>query len=152
MSQLQRYLLLMVCLLAREQCRAQLPVPAPQQVQIENLSLPGAFEIRATDSPVFLSAHAIIEKSTQSGWVRVASNVLLGEVCARNPSPECISLAAGASLRPVRWTGFSCSAQCNRQCKKNVYRGPGTFRLTIFSCDKTVRFHGPPFKLPSAPR
>jgi hypothetical protein len=150
MSHSRRYVLLTACLLVWQQCLAQLQAPVEQPVQIENLTQPGAFEIQAAGSPISLSTRAVIEKYTPSGWVPIADNFLLGEACPSGAPPDCITLAAGAKLRPVRWTGFSCSGQCNHHCKKNVYRGPGTFRLTIFSCDNKTRFHGPAFKLPAA--
>jgi hypothetical protein len=102
-------------------------------------------------SPISLTTQLFVEKQTGSGWITVASNLTLAEECPAGALPMCTGLNAGATLRPVRWTGFSCSGQCAGHCKKNVYLGPGTFRLTALTCDRTVSFHSAPFHLPPSP-
>ncbi len=141
-------LLALACLLAAAALQAQAP---PGGVRIVNLAQAGAFELEATDAPVSLSMHAAVEKQTATGWVTVADNLLLAAACHTGEPPQCVELAAGGKLRPVRWTGWSCSGQCNHHCKKNVYAGPGTFRLTVFSCDRSSSTHGPSFQLPASP-
>ena len=51
-------------------------------------------------------------------------------------------------LRPVPWTGMSCSSQCNHACDKNRWFGGGRFRFVVTSCDGKSRFEGPIFELP----
>jgi hypothetical protein len=117
------------------------------QVAVENLDQPGAVSIQAVESPVDLAMQATVEKKTATAWVTVARNFSLGEQCPVPEHPDCIHLNAGATIRPVRWTGFTCSGQCTGHCKKNVYLGPGVFRLTVFSCDRTASFHSAAFHL-----
>jgi len=124
---------------------------APPRVEIQNLAQPGSFEIQAAGGAVSLAAEAHVEKQTPGGWVTVATNFLLLEKCPDGDPPRCVDLAPGARLHPVRWTGFSCSGQCNQQCKKNVYEGPGSFRLIVFRCDRAERFQSAPFQLPATP-
>lgn len=120
--------------------------PAWAAVTVENLAQPGAFEIRGVDAPTSLSMDGVIEKATPSGWVVVAQ-VSLGERCLEDSRPQCRDLAPGAVLRPVRWSGFSCSGQCGIHCKQNIYLGPGTFRVRVTDCDHANPVYGPPFQL-----
>jgi hypothetical protein len=53
-------------------------------------------------------------------------------------------------LRPVAWSGMSCSSQCNHSCDKNV-RLHGHYRFVVRSCDGKTRFEGPVFELPKTP-
>ena len=124
---------------------------SPPRVEVRNLAAAGAFEIQVTGSPVSLATQAHMEKETADGWVTVATNLFLVEQCTKIAPPKCISVRSEAPLRPVPWTGYSCSGQCNHQCKKIVYLGPGNFRLTVFSCDRRESFLGAPFRLPAAP-
>jgi hypothetical protein len=124
------------------------PFPA---VQVNNLALPGAFEIQVGKEPISLATQAYIEKQSESEWVTATAHMALVEECKTASPSSCIDLAAGARLRPVRWVGYSCSGQCDRSCKKNLYLGPGVFRLAILSCDKKTRYWGAPFQLPAAP-
>lgn len=112
----------------------------PTRVEIANLAPAGAFEIQATGSALSLATQAHLEKRTASGWAVVSTDFMLVEKCPDIAPPKCISVLPDVPIRPVRWSGYSCSGQCNDQCKKNVYPGPGTFRLTIFSCDRTETF------------
>jgi len=123
----------------------------PPRVEIRDLTPAGAFEIQATGSPVSLATQARMEKQTAEGWVTASTNLILGERCTTVAPPNCISVGADVPLRPVPWTGYFCSGQCNDQCKKDFYLGPGIFRLTVFSCDRRESFHGPPFRLPAKP-
>jgi hypothetical protein len=121
---------------------------APPRVEIRNLEHAGAFEIQVNGSTVSLATQAHMEKRTDAGWVTVSTSLIILDECPAAAPPSCINVRADAPLRPVPWTGYSCSGQCNDECKKNVYLGPGTFRLTVFSCDHRETFHSPPFHLP----
>jgi len=50
-------------------------------------------------------------------------------------------------LRPVPWSGMSCSSQCTFNCNKNSFLR-GRFRFVVTSCDGKSRFEGPVFELP----
>ena len=120
--------------------------------EILSLQTPGAFEIRAGAQPVSLAGHAQVEKQTPSGWVPVGNPILLLEQCPSAEPPACVTVAPDKPLRPVAWTGYSCSGQCNSSCKKNVYFGPGNYRLAALSCDRSEKLYSPVFHLPRAPR
>ena len=101
--------------------------------QVRNLEKPGAFAI---EGGVSLRNRAAIEQQTKAGWRPVFEEFYLTEDCAAVARlPACVTLKPGETLRPVRWTGFTCQGQCPRSCKKNIYRPPGTFRLTLTTCD-----------------
>ena len=124
--------------------------PAMSGIVITNLPSPGTFSIRASGAPLQLSNKAFIEIQRSRRWVRTA-DVSLDEHCGASPAPQCMSLKAGATIRPVRWDGFLCSGQCGQSCKANPYAGPGVARLTVISCTQAVQYHGPPFILPRQP-
>ena len=103
--------------------------------QVHNLERPGAFVIEGAPSGISLEKRGRIEQQTADGWRPVFEEFYLGEHCSAIATlPQCVALAPGEALRPVRWTGFTCSGQCPRPCKRNIYRPPGTFRLTLTKC------------------
>jgi hypothetical protein len=112
--------------------------------QVRNLDKPGAFAI---EGGVSLRNRAAIEQQTKAGWRPVFEEFYLTEDCAAAARlPACVTLKPGETLRPVRWTGFTCQGQCSRSCKKNIYRPPGTFRLTLTTCDG-AQLSGAPFHM-----
>ena len=112
--------------------------------QVRNLEKPGAFAI---EGGVSLQSRGAIEQQTKAGWRPVFEEFYLTEDCAAVARlPACVTLKPGETLRPVRWTGFTCKGQCPRPCKKNIYRPPGTFRLTLTMCDGT-HLSGAPFHM-----
>lgn len=124
------------------------PTPA---VTITN-GKPGEFKLDAK-SAVKLKTLASIEMLRDGKWTNVSDRFDLGdgyrlvERCDGKPG-ACLDLAAGASLSPVPWTGYSCSSQCNKSCDKNVQYGEGDYRLVVTSCDGKATFTGPTFHLP----
>jgi hypothetical protein len=116
-------------------------------VEIRNLAQPGAFVIDASPSGASFAKLGRIEQQTTRGWEPVFEEFRLLEDCgAMATLPACVTLAPGASLRPVRWTGYTCRGQCPRPCKGNVYRPPGTFRLVLALCGGG-EVTGPPFRM-----
>jgi hypothetical protein len=112
--------------------------------QVRNLEKPGAFAI---EGGLSLQSRGAIEQQTKAGWRPVFEEFYLTEDCAAVARlPACVTLKPGETLRPVRWTGFTCKGQCPRPCKKNIYRPPGTFRLTLTMCDGT-QLSGAPFHM-----
>lgn len=124
-------------------------------VAITNLG-PGRFEIE-TGTPTRLATVATIEKQLASGSWSAFSNLDLGmgyrlvEACGE-AAPSCVDLAPGRPLHPVPFSGLSCSSQCNPSCDKNVWIGPGWFRLVVDGCEPGAaasnRAVGMPFELP----
>ena len=103
--------------------------------QPRNLDRPGAFEIDGAGSGISLEKRGRIEQQTATGWRPVFEEFYLTNDCAAVATlPACVTLAPGETLRPIPWTGFTCSGQCPRPCKRNIYRPPGTFRLMLTTC------------------
>jgi hypothetical protein len=119
----------------------------------------GRFEIaNAGAASVSLSVHASIERKSASGTFEaiesrfdVGKGYRLVEQCRSTDDAPCVDVAAGATLVPVRWSGFNCSAQCNGTCRANSFEGPGTFRLVVSACDGSGKIAGPTFELPDNP-
>ncbi|HSQ65906.1 MAG TPA: hypothetical protein VLM85_21945, partial [Polyangiaceae bacterium] len=72
------------------------------------------------------------------------------ETCAEDK--PCVDVAPGHPFVPVPWSGFDCSAQCNKSCRENSFEGPGTFRLVVHACDDDAIAAGPAFELPEVLR
>jgi hypothetical protein len=115
--------------------------------EVRNLKQPGAFAIEASSSGAAFQKQGRIEQRTADGWRTVFDEFSLVEDCeAVATLPACVTLPLGAVLRPVPWSGYTCSGQCPRPCKKNFYRPPGTFRLVLASCEGE-RVTGVPFHM-----
>lgn len=117
-------------------------------VQIRNGPRPGALEIRAA-TPVALAPDLLVERQRADGSFEPVRNLDLDSLhltasCARPPG-TCVRVDA-AGLRPVPWSGMSCSAQCRQICDRNV-RLHGRFRFVALSCDRRTRYEGAVFAL-----
>ncbi len=133
---------------------ATVSVPATPPVQITNFGV-GRFEISATGgAPVRIRTPGTMERQNPDGtWVSVGERFDVGtgykllDKCPERtaPLPACVDVT---TLVPVRWTGFNCSAQCNGTCRANSFEGPGTFRLSVTSCDGATTVVGKPFDMP----
>jgi hypothetical protein len=111
--------------------------------------VPGALELR-THGTVELSSDLIVERQRDDGSFEPLLHLDLDSMklvatCDQHPN-ACVKVDE-RGLRPVPWSGMSCSAQCNATCDKNV-RLHGRFRFVVLSCDGGTRFEGPIFKLP----
>jgi hypothetical protein len=114
--------------------------------QVRNLAQPGAFAIEASPSGASFEKRGRIEQKTATGWETVFDEFYLVNDCGAVATlPACVTLAPGAQLRPVPWSGYTCYAQCPRPCKSNVYRPPGTFRLVLTVCGGGAQVMGTPF-------
>ena len=122
-------------------------------IAVNNLpAAPGAFEVVNHGGALDLAWAVRVEKLVEGGWSPiVVDNLELVERCGEPKNASCRTLAAGGSIRPVPWTGYSCSSQCNAACRANVYYGPGRFRFVVEDCPQTHRFDGPLFELPTVP-
>lgn len=120
---------------------------------------PGVLAIENTgDVPLHLATAPRIEGVDSSGvFTKVDGLDLEGlpekgmrlvEHCEDKPG-TCVDLAAHATLHPVRWSGMSCSAQCNGTCRANAFLG-GRFRWVVSLCDGG-EVAGPVFDLPPDP-
>jgi hypothetical protein len=135
------------------------PPPAPVgAIIVRNGAKPGELELVARED-VDVSVWLGVERETADGAFEDFSHLDLGglklvEKCptdADAPFPPCIHLTKGQTLRPVPWTGYSCSSQCNHECTKNVYYADQRFRFVVKTCKSGERFEAPVFQVPKAP-
>jgi hypothetical protein len=127
------------------------PVSAPA-VQVRNGPSPGSLELRANGTAE-LAPELIVERQLGDGSFEPVQNLDLGSMklvtaCDQRAN-SCVRVDE-RRLRPVPWSGMSCSSQCNHSCDKNV-RLHGRFRFVVTSCDGKTRFEGPVFELPKTP-
>lgn len=122
---------------------------ASAAVEIRNGLVPGSLELVAR-GVIELDAELMVEQQLGNGSFESVKNLDLGSMrlissCEQRFS-TCIQLDE-RGLKPLPWSGMSCSSQCNRTCDKNQ-RLEGRFRFVIKSCDGKNRFEGPTFELP----
>jgi hypothetical protein len=118
-------------------------------VEIHNGPTPGELELRAHGT-VELAPELIVEQQRADGtFERVQyldrDTLRLVASCDRRPG-TCVKIDE-RGLRPVPWSGMSCSSQCNPNCDRNVPMY-GRFRFVAMSCDGETRFEGPVFERP----
>lgn len=125
------------------------PARGPR-VEVRNGATPGSLEIVAHDA-ISLDAKLIVERATSTGGFEPVpldlDSMRLVESCS-DKIGTCVALEAGRTLKPVPWSGMSCSSQCNQTCDKNVYRA-GRHRFVVVACDGKQRFEGPVFEMPA---
>jgi len=126
-------------------------VALPPPPVVVTVMTPGAFEIEnTTRAPVKLATEARIERD--GAPLDAVDDYRLVEDCSAKPD-ACVEIPAGATLRPVPWTGFSCSSQCNQNCDKNVWMGgAASFRFAVKTCDGARTIRTPAFTMPRDPR
>jgi hypothetical protein len=125
---------------------------AAMPLLIRNLDQPGAFEIENTGERIELAWDVRVQQKKGDAWEdRVVEDLRLVEDCQTPPAAPCRTLEKGTRVRPVPWTGFSHTAQCQKAARANVYLGPGTFRFVVSSCDGARKYYGDPFQLPERP-
>lgn len=112
----------------------------------------GEFSVEAK-SAVELRTAIEVERLDGSKWDVQVADLHLIDACPTKGTtvPPCRKLAAGAIVRPPRYTGYTCSSQCAVDCDKNVQLN-GTVRYVVRSCDGTERWHSAPVKVtPASP-
>lgn len=135
---------------------ASAPAPRGGTIGLTNV-FPGTLSIENTgDVGVRLATVPTIESADSAGvWKRVEGLDLEGlpgkgmrlvESCQDSPG-TCVTIPPHAVFHPVRWSGMSCSSQCNGTCRANAYYG-GRFRWVVKLCDGG-EIAGPPFTLPA---
>ena len=130
-----------------------LPSASTAAVEIRNGPNPGSLELRVK-GVVELDPDLIVERQLGDGSFQPVQNLDLSSMklvasCDQSIG-RCVRVDDGG-LRPVAWSGMSCSSQCNHSCDKNV-RLSGRYRFVVRSCDGQTRFEGPVFELPKTPR
>jgi hypothetical protein len=123
--------------------------PDDATVVVHNLSLPGAFEVENRGPEIELAWAVTIQRELKGEWSDRVTDLALVEKCGQSPPAGCVPLPHGAKIRPVRWNGLTCGAQCAATCRANVYLGPGRFRFVASSCDGKRKFPGPAFEMPA---
>jgi hypothetical protein len=120
---------------------------------IRNLNPPGAFEVENTGDAIELSWTVGVEQKVGEAWEsRVVEELRLVEQCDPPPTTRCRNLDKGVKIRPIPWTGFSHTAQCQTSARANIYLGPGTFRFVVTSCDGSRKYYSEGFTLPAKPQ
>ena len=127
----------------------QAATPA-RALEWRNQSTPGALEIAALGAALELRPELMVERLQAGGAFEPVPNLDLGSMklvaACRQAISGCVRIDQ-RGLRPVPWTGMSCSSQCNQTCDKNQ-RLSGRFRFVVKSCDGATRYDGPVFELP----
>jgi hypothetical protein len=123
--------------------------PAEENIVVTNSTPAGSFEIENRGRDIDLSLAVTVQQFYRNEWKDRLNNVKLVEQCGVLPKDNHIVLLHGQSLRPVPWTGFSCSAQCSGDCRANMYMGPDTFRFAVTEMNGKRRFYSPAFLLPA---
>ncbi|UFZ03236.1 hypothetical protein LQG66_28955 [Bradyrhizobium ontarionense] len=118
-------------------------------VEIRNGPTPSELELRAHGT-VELASELIVEEQRADGTFARAQDLdrdslRLVASCDRRPG-TCVTIDE-RGLRPVPWSGMSCSSQCGRDCDRN-FPMYGRFRFVVMSCDGGTRFEGPVFERP----
>jgi len=121
---------------------------ATPAVEVRNGPRPGEVELRANQT-VDLAAELMVERQRDDGSFVLVKGLDLGSLklvasCGQQVG-ACVRIDE-RGLRPVPWTGMSCSAQCNNICDRNV-PSSGRFRFVVTTCDGKQRFEGPVFEL-----
>lgn len=128
-----------------------LPSTSDPAVEIRNGANPGSLEL-AVHGTVDLDPELIVEQQLSDGSFQPLQNLDLGSMKLVTSCDQQIKACVRVDeqgLRPVPWSGMSCSSQCNHSCDKNV-RLYGRYRFVVRSCDGKTRFEGPVFELPKA--
>lgn len=83
-------------------------------------------------SAVSVHSAMMIEQAVGAAkWERLAvQNLLLRSRCDA-PKPEMISIASGASMTALPWTGRHCASQCAESCRAEVQYPPGQYRYVV---------------------
>jgi len=114
---------------------------------------PGAFTLTANEAVKLKTVASIERKDDKGKWADISKGFDVGVgyrliAACTDKAPECVSIAAGGTLSPEPWTGYTCSSQCNGDCDKNGRYGEGDYRLVVTSCDGKATFTGPVFHMP----
>jgi hypothetical protein len=135
------------------------PAPAPATyasasatIEIFNGPTPGELELR-THGTAELAPELLVEQQRDDGSFRRVpyldrDMIRLVASCDQRPG-TCVTIDE-RGLRPLPWSGMSCSSQRNRNCDKNVPMH-GRLRFVVMLCDGTTRFEGRMFELPERP-
>jgi len=111
------------------------------EMQIELTGKFGEFRLVNRGAALQLSSAVTVEQKVNGEWKDApVTNFYLIPSCTQGPVPDCVSLAAKASLRPVPWRGNYCSSQCPANCNLDGPVPPGTYRYVVTSCDHKQRF------------
>jgi hypothetical protein len=137
------------CLLAASP--AALSTDAAEPVRVRNLPEAGALQIENSGPAVRLNREIHIEQLEKGQWQQRSPIIHLAESCTEPATAGCVDVKQGETITPVKWSGFTCRAQCPTKCKKNAYLGPGEFRFVVSTCDKSTKFYSEVFSLPEQP-
>lgn len=96
--------------------------------------------------PAHLAREVEVQRREGTAWHRVATVTLRPSCDAAPPADRCVTLIAGAELRPPPWLGTTGSGQC--ACREGCKPAPaGTYRFVVRTCDGAHEIAGAPFGL-----
>ena len=106
-----------------EESRLGAVAPKAAAIEIRNQLVSGAVEFVAPGAPVDLAPELTVERQLADGSFEPVQNLDLGSMklvtsCAQS-AVACVRVDE-RGLRPVPWSGMSCSSQCNRSCDKKA--------------------------------
>jgi len=131
----------------------QQPPESAPAIEVRNGQSPGSLELRVTGT-ADLESGLFVERQLGDGSFEPLRNLDQSSMRLVTSCDQSIGICVRVDehgLRPVPWSGMSCSSQCNQLCDKNVQLY-GRFRFVVRSCDGKFRFEGPVFELPERHR
>ena len=122
---------------------AAAPLP---RVEIQPGGKFGEFRVVNHGAAIRLRSAVEVQRREKDKWVDAhVANLHLTASCA-GTVPDCVTLAAGATLQPVPWTGSFCASQCTVNCNLDGTAPSGTYRFAVTSCDRKFRFYSDSFE------
>jgi hypothetical protein len=116
-------------------------------VEIELSGKFGEFQLINRGPAIQLNSTVKVQQKISGAWQDApVTNLYLTPWCRPEPMPDCISLARGASLQPIPWSGNYCSSQCMANCNLDGPVPPGIYRYVVASCDRKREFFSAAFE------
>jgi hypothetical protein len=146
-KKLQRYLLIIALVVGA--CFVASPIWPAAETSVEVTLTDGRWGLQLFNrgSAVELSSRISIERRDSDQWrTAPVENLFLVEACSSAPVPPCVGLSPGNILKPVPWTGNTCTSQCPVPCDLDNSLRPGTYRFVITACDRSTRYYSPAFE------
>ena len=114
----------------------------------------GTFAVKNTNKVSYkVQREHSIEVWWKNKWEKVELvTPYLTNICEKpNNTNQCITIQPGETIKPPRWTGWTCSDRCVWGCSADTSYGPGPYRVVVKSCDGNQTFIGPEFTMTDIP-
>jgi hypothetical protein len=146
-KKLQRYSLIVALVVSA--CFAASPIwsAAETSVEVTLTDDRWGFQLFNRGSAVELSSRISIELRDNNDWrAAPVENLFLVEACSSAPVPPCVRLSSGNTLKPMPWSGNTCTSQCPVSCDLDNSLRPATYRFVITACDRSTHYYSPAFE------